>query len=99
MATEFGSDPEKMRRDTSAALARILQVETETWNAIEREAFEDFACVLSLVPELTSWTSAQKQALTQIILAKATADESDYLRLLQRHDALKVALLTLGSSL
>ena len=99
MATEFGGDPEKMRRDTSAALARILQVETETWNAIEREAFEDFACVLSLVPELTSWTSAQKQALTQIILAKATVDESDYLRLLQRHDALKVALLTLGSSL
>jgi hypothetical protein len=99
MAAEFGGDPDKMRRATSAALARTLQVETETWNAIERAAFEDFACVLSLVPELKSWTSNQQQALTQIILAKATADEADYLRLLQRHDALKGALVTLGSSL
>ena len=99
MATEFGGDPDKMRRATSAALARTLQVETKTWNAIERAAFEDFACVLSLVPELESWTSNQQQALTQIILAKATADEAEYLRLLQRHNALKGALVTLGSSL
>jgi hypothetical protein len=99
MAAEFGGDPDKMRRATSAALARTLQVETETWNAIERAAFEDFACVLSLVPELKRWTSNQQQALTQIILAKATADEAEYLRLLQRHDALKGALVTLGSSL
>lgn len=99
MAAKFGGDPEKMRRATSAALEKILQVDTETRNPIERAAFEDFACVLSLVPELKSWTSNQQQALTQIILAKATADETDYLRLLQRHDVLKVALVTLGSSL
>ncbi len=99
MAEEFGGDPEKMRRVTSATLTRVLQVETETWSAIERAALEDFACVLSLVPELKRWTGNQKQALTQIILAKATAAESDYLRLLQRHDALKAALVALGSSL
>ena len=98
MAAEFNGDPNKMRRTVSAALARILRVDTEAWNAIEQAAFEDFAFALSLVPELKGWSANQKQALTQIILAKVSGDESDYLRSLQRHDALRGAFLALGSS-
>ena len=98
MAEEFNGDPEKMRRSVSAELARILHVDPGTWSAVERSAFEDFAFVLSFVPQVKRWTGNQKQALTQVILAKASADESDYLRSLQWHDALKVALLELGSS-
>ena len=99
MAAEFADDPEKMRLATTADLQRILKVDTETWEAIERTAFENFASVLFLVPELKSWTPNQKQALVQIILAKATADESEYLQLLQKHDALKLAVVSLGSAL
>ncbi len=98
MAAEFNGDPNNMRRTVSAALARTLQVDTGTWNAIERAAFEDFAFVLSLVPELKGWSKDQKQALTQVILAKVSGDESDYLRSLQRHDTLRAALVALGSS-
>ncbi len=98
MAAEFNGDPNKMRRTVSTALARTLQVDTGTWNAIERAAFEDFAFVLSLVPELKGWSGNQKQALMQIILAKVSGDESDYLRSLQRHDTLRAALVALGSS-
>ena len=98
MAEEFNGDPEKMRSAVSAALERILQVDTSTWSAVERSAFEDFAFALSLVPELKRWTPNQKQALTQIILAKVLGDESDYLRRLQQHDALKAAFVNLGSS-
>jgi hypothetical protein len=53
---------------------------------------------MSLVPELKSWTSDQRQALTAIIRAKVSANEADYLRLLQRHHALKEALVRLGST-
>jgi len=53
---------------------------------------------VSLVPELKRWTGSQKQALIQIILAKVSANESDYLRLLQQHDALKIAFLAMGSN-
>ena len=98
MAGKFNGDPDKMRYVVRAALARILQVDLEAWSAIERSAFDDFAFVLSLVPELKRWTGNQKQALTQIIRAKVSADESDYLRLLQQHDALKAAFVKLGSS-
>jgi hypothetical protein len=98
MAEEFDGNPDEMRRTASGALTKILQVDTGRWSVIERLVFEDYAFVLSLVPELKRWSGNQKQALIQIILAKASNDESDYLRLLQQHHALKEALVKLGSS-
>jgi len=99
MAEGFNGDPDKMCQVAAAELARILQVDPAAWDAIERSAFENFALVLLLVPELRSWTQNEKQTLIQVILAKAKGDESDYLRLLQKHRALKSLLVVLGSSL
>ncbi|HEX8812262.1 MAG TPA: hypothetical protein VF742_09750 [Terracidiphilus sp.] len=98
MAEEFNGDREKMRCSVSAALSKDLHVNTRTWSAFEQSAFEDFAFVLSLVPDLRSWTGIQKRRLIEIIRAKVSADESDYLRLLQLHTTLKEALLRLGST-
>lgn len=99
MTEEFGGDSEQMRLGATAELQRILRVDMEAWEPVERSAFETFACILLLVPEVKLWSTNQKQELIQIILAKASADESDYLRLLQRHDGLKQAIVSLGSSL
>ena len=96
MAEEFNGDPESMCRATSAALAVSLKVDPRKWSAVEQNAFKDFAFVLSLVPELKNWTANQKQALIAIIRAKAAADESGYLRLLQQHEVLTKALLKLA---
>ena len=96
MAEKFNGSPDEMRRAVRGALAKILQVDIEKWNSVEQTAFEDFAFVLSLVPELKGWTVSQKQALIQIILAKGSSNESDYLRLLQQHCALKEALMTIS---
>lgn len=92
MAVEFNGDPDSMCRATSAALAVELKVDPRKWSAVEQTAFKDFAFVLSLVPELKSWTTNQKRALVAIIRAKAAKDESFYLRLLQQHEILKKAL-------
>lgn len=97
MAEDFNGDPDKMRCVGTAELASILQVDPASWNAIERSAFENFALVLMLLPELRSWTRHEKQTLIQVILAKAGIDESDYLRLLQQHHELKSVLVVLGS--
>jgi hypothetical protein len=93
MAQEFNGDPESMCRATSAALAVNLNVDPRKSSAVEQMAFKDFAFVLSLVPDLKSWTANQKQALVAIIRAKVAADESAYLRLLQRHELLKQTLV------
>jgi hypothetical protein len=98
MADEFNGDPDEMRCAVSAALEKILLVDIRTWSAVEQSAFNDFAFVLSLAPELERWTSDQKQALIQVILTKVSKDERDYLRLLQQHHTLKDVLVKLGSS-
>ncbi len=98
MAEEFDGDPDKMRRVGTGELASILQVNPASWNAVERSAFENFALVLTLLPELKSWTRSEKQRLVQVILAKVRGDESDYLRLLQKHYELKAPLVVLGSA-
>ena len=63
---------------------------------LEQSAFENFASVLSLAPELAQWTNPQKQALVDIIRAKVSADERKYLRLLQQHQALKESVSEIG---
>ena len=63
------------------------------WSPLEQSAFESFASVLSLAPELTQWTPSQKRSLVDIIRAKVSADESKYLRLLQHHRGLKEMIL------
>ncbi len=98
MAAKFNGDPENMCQTTSAALAVNLRVDPRRWNPLEQSTFKDFAFVLSLVPDLANWSASQKQALIEIIRAKVSSSESDYLRRLQQHQGLKEAFVKLGSS-
>ena len=94
---EFDGNPEKLRRAATAALSRNLQVDIAAWSPLEQAAFENFASILSLAPEVRQWTNLQKQAMVNIIRAKVSADEREYLRLLQQHRGLKEIVLRLGS--
>ncbi len=97
MAERFDGDPERMQRATRRKLSQDLKVDVGTWSALEQSAFENFASVLSLAPEVAQWTAPQKQTLADIIRAKVSADERKYLHLLQQHPALKEIVLRLGS--
>ena len=98
MAEDYGGDAGKMRRATSTGLARILDVNLETWSSREQWAFANFALVLALAPSVARWNGEEKRALVAIIRAKAMANETTYLRQLQRYDALREALLRIGST-
>jgi hypothetical protein len=95
MAEQFDGDARKMRRASSAAVARALGVHLAHWNPTERRNFQNLALVLSLIPDLSRWAPAEKQAAARILRAKAAPDEALYLRLLQRHPRLRAALLEL----
>ncbi|HEY2117142.1 MAG TPA: hypothetical protein VGJ51_18730 [Candidatus Angelobacter sp.] len=97
MARDFNGDAEAMRKAAVAHLARILNLNPQRLKAHEQAAFADFATVLSLVPGLARWSSQEKAALPAIIAAKASRIEQRYMRLLQKHDRLRVAILKLGS--
>jgi len=53
--------------------------------------------VLALDPNLEDWTGDQKQLAVRIIRAKAGRDESVYLKLMQKHAALRDVLIRFGS--
>ena len=97
MAREFNGKSALLRKTSAANVAQILGARTAAWTALEQASFENFALVLAMVPSLKSWTREEKQALVQIIRAKAAPDEMRFLHLMQNHSKLRAALLKIGS--
>jgi hypothetical protein len=98
MAKDFGGDPDRMRDACRTSVAKTLNVAPAQWSSAEQKAFDNFAFVLSLVPEVSAWPLEDKQALSAVIRAKAAPEEAHYLRLLQKHRRLRETLLQLGST-
>ena len=69
MAKMFDGDPERFRQAATKALARDLGVNAPGEDAVEYRDFSNFAMVLSLIPELRSWTGAEKRDVAEIIRA------------------------------
>ena len=99
MARTFGGESGRFRNAAATALAGNLGVRVPKEDSLEHAGFCNFAMVLSLVPELKSWTATEKRGVVEIIRAKSGLDEMRYLRLLQGHDKLRTAILRLGSGL
>jgi len=95
MAREYDGDAARIRDRSAAILAQALGERLESWKDCARQAFEDFAMVLALVPGVKSWTTEEKRALVRIIRTKAGPEESRFLRSLQRHPRLREAFGTL----
>jgi len=97
MARDFDGDVEAMRKAAVERLARIIKVNPQKLKSQAQVAFADFAMVLGLVPDVSGWSSDDKDALREIIAAKAGPNELRYQRLLQSHPRLRAAILRLGS--
>ena len=97
MAAKYRGDAAAFRREAIRKLERGLGISAKGWRMAEFGALSDFAVALSLVEDLSSWTTVEKQALLGIIRAKAGAEESRYLKLMQKHERLRAAMIKLGS--
>jgi len=97
MAERFAGDAEKFRAATVEGLARELGLSTNDWRGPKSSVLSDFGFALSLVEDLGRWNKVEKEALVKIIRAKATSDESSYLKLMQKHTRLRRAMIKLGS--
>jgi hypothetical protein len=98
MAQSFGGNAERMRKETTKRIARVLNVSIEMWNQTEKEAFSNFALVLSFIPNLVRWSSEEKNLLVETIRAKGSASEARYLQFTQKHERLRNAFIKLGNS-
>jgi hypothetical protein len=97
MVSEFEGDDSLLKSAAAAKLAKILRSRIPAEGTSAHEAFQNFALVAWLIPETTSWTVEEKDLLRRIISAKAARDEMLYMHLLQKHLALRQAMLRLGS--
>lgn len=97
MAARFNGDIAGVRARSAATVARALDVRTDDWQEDERLAFENLALVLALIPDLARWTDDEKRAIERIARLKGGADESRYVRLLQKHRRLRDAIIKIGS--
>ena len=97
MAREFGGDSRRIRDASVTAVGRALGVQPTRWNPLEQHAFENWALVLALIPDLNDWSPEEKQELVRILRAKANRNEMQYLRLTQKLPRLRQELLRLGS--
>jgi hypothetical protein len=96
MENRFGGESEKMRQTCVNDVTRDLGVDIQNWKPAEQASFANFALVLSLIPELSSWSESEKKAVVEIVRAKAGSQETKYLRLLQGHSRLRNEIVRLG---
>ena len=97
MAQRFSGDADRMRKETSARLSTTLGISPSELKPAGLSALSDFAAALSLVDNLGSWNRSEKKLLKEIIEAKAGPAESRYLKLMQQHERLRLAMIRLGS--
>lgn len=97
MAVKFAGESERFRKQSVKAMAGILQTNKGRSGDLLLEA-TDFAVTLSVIPGLRKWSADEKQLLVQIIQAKASKDESRYLKLMQKHERLRKEMLQIGSA-
>jgi hypothetical protein len=97
MAKEFSGEAARIRSESVKAVTRALGVRMRDWQPAELTALSDLSLVLALIPDLSRWSADEKRDVVRIISARAGADESRYLRLLQKHTRLRGEIIRLGS--
>jgi hypothetical protein len=96
MARDFGGDAQAMRRQSVAIVTGALGRHARDWSATQKRSVENQSLVLAMIPGLKQWSAQQKNLAVRIIHAKAGNDEALYLKLMQKHAALRDALMRLG---
>lgn len=97
MAARFGGDPERIREHSLRLITSWLALNLRKRSSVERAALSDVALALALIPNLDRWSGSEKELLVEVLRAKVTGDEARYLKLMQRHERFRQAMIRLGS--
>jgi hypothetical protein len=93
LAERFGADREKAIATCVKEAINLLGVDTlRGLTRSERQAWERWSPLVTLLPGLDKWGVRDKKALALLINAKGGQREVDYLHQLDRHKRLRQAL-------
>jgi hypothetical protein len=96
LARNFHGNAAAMRQQSLATVGAALGKPARNWSQAHSTSVEDLSLVLAMIPGLNHWSSPEKKLATRIVRAKLSADESLYLKLMQKHAAFRGALIRLG---
>jgi hypothetical protein len=92
----FGGDRRAATADAASRVARALGAAGwRRWAPVERRAFERFATVLGLVPDLARWPARERSRLRAVVRAKGGVSEARYVTQLDAHRRLRESLRAL----
>jgi hypothetical protein len=97
MATRFDGDSKKIRWASTLAVTRALQIDPDGWNEDERQSLENWSLVWALIPAFGRGPDDEKHRVARMIRAKASPNETVYLRHTQKVPRLRAELLKIGS--
>jgi hypothetical protein len=95
----YGADRERAQHACLAEAALRLGVapaEVRRWAPAERQAWERWAPLVSLLPGVERWSRAERRALALVVRAKGAAEETDFVQRFQAHRRLRAAVLALA---
>lgn len=98
MSESFDGDAQRLRAAAVSFAEKHLGLNSRGFSKTQLKIFIDLSIVLLLIPDLKKWLRNERDALGKIILAKISADEGRYLRLMQEHTRFRHALIDLGSA-
>ncbi|MGE5413471.1 MAG: hypothetical protein ACM3NW_04795, partial [Syntrophomonadaceae bacterium] len=97
MREHSGGDARRHRERAIRRVGRALGTSASRIAPRDAKAFEEFALVLDLVPDLARWSREEKEGVLEVVRAKTARSERTYLARLSAHRRLRRALIGLGS--
>jgi hypothetical protein len=97
LAQRFGSSREEGEQAAAEEVAASLGVQLGRLPAALRATLRRWAPMLLLVPRLARWRRSEKAALLEVLRAKGSRRESDFVARFDGHQKLRAAIERLGS--
>jgi hypothetical protein len=98
LAQRFGAERERGLRVCAEEAGELLGLRRRNRLAQgERLAWERWSPLVVILPGIERWSARERRALARIVLAKGGRRESDFVRLFDRHRALRRALNRLAA--
>jgi hypothetical protein len=98
LSRRWGGDRRAAATAAADAAAALLGAGARgRWPAAERASFAAWSPLILALPEAARWSAAQKRAAVAVMRAKGGRRESDFVRLLDRHAALRAGLERLAA--
>jgi hypothetical protein len=95
LAARYGADRERGVRESAREAASLLG--SRPPRGRERMGWERWGPVVLALPGVDTWPRADRRALAEVVRAKWSGRESDFVALFNRHRRLRQALLRLSS--